>query len=281
MRVVGLSPRVRGNQRSTGGTYLSHGSIPACAGEPVSIVNTWGIHEVYPRVCGGTFLILEPLRVLAGLSPRVRGNHGVAVMGGIKGGSIPACAGEPRRILEHLEFRTVYPRVCGGTGTRTGYGAFVEGLSPRVRGNRSSDTSMTRSRGSIPACAGEPLLLAVRKSATEVYPRVCGGTFPCQSARGSVPGLSPRVRGNPFDPQVLENLPGSIPACAGEPRFRPPLIARLRVYPRVCGGTGTAETSAKTMCGLSPRVRGNLVQLGQGVLLARSIPACAGEPSPY
>ena len=50
----GLSPRVRGNQR-VGVTRLQHPrSIPACAGEPLSLYwyNNGG--KVYPRVCGGT-----------------------------------------------------------------------------------------------------------------------------------------------------------------------------------------------------------------------------------
>ena len=52
-------------------------------------------------------------------------------------------------------------------------------------------------------------------------------------------GLSPRVRGNRVVAQRGPVRPGSIPACAGEPG-QPTFNARsTRVYPRVCGGTGT------------------------------------------
>ena len=124
-----------------------------------------------------------------------------------------------------------------------------------------------------------------------------------------MPGLSPRVRGNPLaidrllegglSPRVRGNpvtafcgwSSRSIPACAGEPsnlldrRSRPP-----RVYPRVCGGN--QRTRAIPACagepfgcglasaeGLSPRVRGNLGPVRSRVRGRGSIPACAGEPA--
>ena len=95
--IMGLSPRVRGNQDSALDSTLTDRSIPACAGEPLlhkiaSLENT-----VYPRVCGGTGA----------------GNAG----GDYSERSIPACAGEPLSDLYSL-----IRRGC-------------EGLSPRVRGN--------------------------------------------------------------------------------------------------------------------------------------------------
>ena len=50
------------------------------------------------------------------------------------------------------------------------------------------------------------------------------------------------------------------------------------VYPRVCGGTSKGCHSNHTGCGLSPRVRGNLVDIALAESCIRSIPACAGEP---
>ncbi len=92
----GLSPRVRGSRAMAGRQIGPTGSIPACAGEPGTIGRRLAFQSVYPRVCGGA--ACPPLRVaqLLGLSPRVRGSHGVAARAGLRGGSIPACAGEPR-----------------------------------------------------------------------------------------------------------------------------------------------------------------------------------------
>ena len=70
--------------------------------------------------------------------------------------SIPACAGEPRYLLDKVTLLQVYPRVCGGT---VYWGKLIQpsgSLSPRVRGNRSSyDVALGRVE-SIPACAVEP-----------------------------------------------------------------------------------------------------------------------------
>ena len=91
----GLSPRVRGNQVGKPANVRRRGSIPACAGEPRSADVPDVINGVYPRVCGGTLLMLDSEDMEKGLSPRVRGNlrRGRRMRAG--SGSIPACAGEP------------------------------------------------------------------------------------------------------------------------------------------------------------------------------------------
>ena len=70
---------------------------------------------VYPRVCGGTHTIITPFLRTAGLSPRVRGNPAADLKVSAAVGSIPACAGEPRRQRRNARRSSVYPRVCGGT----------------------------------------------------------------------------------------------------------------------------------------------------------------------
>ena len=50
----GLSPRVRGNPRHRNSSTLEVRSIPACAGEPLTIRPPPQEARVYPRVCGGT-----------------------------------------------------------------------------------------------------------------------------------------------------------------------------------------------------------------------------------
>ena len=92
----GLSPRVRGNREWASAEPDLEGSIPACAGEPVPGNPVCGRPEVYPRVCGGTAADTDPPRKSLGLSPRVRGNRDPVVHVLEVGGSIPACAGEPR-----------------------------------------------------------------------------------------------------------------------------------------------------------------------------------------
>ena len=154
---TGLSPRVRGNQPQPETPQPQHGSIPACAGEPLAGLALVVAAKVYPRVCGGTRRNRGPNEWYDGLSPRVRGNHRLGLNGRKPRRSIPACAGEPRPPRSSSRATRVYPRVCGGTALLHAERVF--------RG------------GSIPACAGEPLQYEVGLNRSTVYPRVCGGTM--------------------------------------------------------------------------------------------------------
>ena len=256
-----------------------HRSIPACAGEPPRPGRRRGYGLVYPRVCGGTRYSPWTRRISTGLSPRVRGNPGPAGPDRQRVGSIPACAGEPCTAAWGTPSPRVYPRVCGGTRADVGPRQRLLGLSPRVRGNLGAWPDGDGRRGSIPACAGEPALPPVRPSMTLVYPRVCGGTVVLITLTVFPAGLSPRVRGNHSPFCHLRGAGRSIPACAGEPLGTTVPPTQAPVYPRVCGGTAGMPWWAGLGTGLSPRVRGNRRQPGQGLVVVRSIPACAGEPS--
>ena len=200
---------------------------------------------------------LTTKRRLRGLSPRVRGNPLHQLQPAACLGSIPACAGEPGWTRRTGCPRRVYPRVCGGTycdleGVNGG-----AGLSPRVRGNRPAAAWHCLGRRSIPACAGEPCAGLVLDFLGAVYPRVCGGTAEELRRRYGGKGLSPRVRGNHRREAPPMTTKRSIPACAGEPFSPPHSQRRLKVYPRVCGGTSPRQRCQEKNCGLSPRVRGN------------------------
>ena len=256
--VRGLSPRVRGNLRIFEYGFPVPGSIPACAGEPVAPSISSRAAGVYPRVCGGTERPPRPVGARQGLSPRVRGNRSRPAAAGAASGSIPACAGEPGAPGALRRRSRVYPRVCGGTPQDGGGQVKLQGLSPRVRGNRRLAADSDTVAGSIPACAGEPPASTPKPTPGTVYPRVCGGTAAARGYPAAGRGLSPRVRGNPTPPQFRPAAARSIPACAGEP------------WP--------AAARAAPARGLSPRVRGNPRSgLGRGRRRG-SIPACAGEP---
>ena len=153
----------------------------------------------------------------------------------------------------------------------------MRGLSPRVRGNRDVEQHRRAAAGSIPACAGEPILPMPLLDQPKVYPRVCGGTHTTDAPPGPTEGLSPRLRGNPYYrcpswtnrrsipasagepilPSTLRFLQRSIPACAGEPSKTPVHMGSPSVYPRVCGGTTMHQAQSLARTGLSPRVRGD------------------------
>ena len=176
-------------------------------------------------------------------------------------GSIPACAGEPAPINPSGGKHEVYPRVCGGT--------------------RRGKSLAIAPRRSIPACAGEPHSCLSSRRASRVYPRVCGGTSPAYPETATIPGLSPRVRGNLLGYLSGANPIRSIPACAGEPMRGGLRWIRLEVYPRVCGGTVRCPPFLAGPAGLSPRVRGNRGAVWGRCCRRRSIPACAGEPDAF
>ena len=107
-------------------------------------------------MCGGTAWATAGLGVIAGLSPRVRGNRQRGKRGYGCRRSIPACAGEPTLTGMGGKERKVYPRVCGGTDFDIQALIDYQGLSPRVRGNPTEHPGSTQPERSIPACAGEP-----------------------------------------------------------------------------------------------------------------------------
>ena len=235
---------MRGNHLASSFTSTSRRSIPACAGEPWRAWRWLWPQRVYPRVCGGTPPGCVAITSCTGLSPRVRGNPVRPRPREQVIRSIPACAGEPLLRRMFTSAAKVYPRVCGGTTAATSSRPPPAALSPRVRGNHRNRLCPRHVIGSIPACAGEPSISAAAVGGAAVYPRVCGGTVGRYVAVRPPSGLSPRVRGNRGVPRPRDAGAGSIPACAGEPVPRRTFPERLRVYPRVCGGTSCKWASA-------------------------------------
>ena len=175
-------------------------------------------------------------------------------------------------------FAWVYPRACGGTPFVSFGEAAAQGLSPRMRGNRSRWWWRRKMMWSIPAHAGEPSVHGGMTDGVGVYPRACGGT-PCDVLQSPhTHGLSPRMRGNPFHISKPSGLQGSIPAHAGEPLLPPRRGGSARVYPRACGGTERRAHEDAARQGLSPRMRGNRPACTQSHPHTGSIPAHAGEP---
>ncbi len=275
----GLSPRVRGNRGQPPRCRWLSGTIPACAGEPGPFcVQTCCLRD-YPRVCGGTIPAISTKKREWGLSPRVRGNRLANRLKAFALGTIPACAGEPRR-PRRLEGRQWdYPRVCGGTRICRSSAESLTGLSPRVRGNQHQHWNDSKIPGTIPACAGEPLPVGSACQPRGDYPRVCGGTSIPLALMVRDVGLSPRVRGNPIIRRSMARCCGTIPACAGEPNPNQSPGRSIRDYPCVCGGTSGRPGAAPTITGLSPRVRGNRRTKTINSRRCGTIPACAGEPA--
>ena len=110
--------------------------------------------------------------------------------------------------------------------------------------------------------------------------RVDGGTATSTVPMRSEVGLSPRGRGNPSNPPVVQNWDGSIPAWTGEPSPSVDALTVVGLSPRGRGnriGDGVVASGA----GLSPRGRGNQELGGEVVDLQRSIPAWTADRGRY
>ena len=278
--------------------WLTRGSIPALAGEPGLNHFIRAGRTVYPRACGGTATATAAHTWVTGLSPRLRGNRHCHRRPYLGHRSIPALAGEPLAWVQAPQPPRVYPRACGGTRTDTTGEEGRTGLSPRLRGNQLRFSISRVCLRSIPALAGEPngelrvwFLFRVYPRAcggpephhptprlASVYPRACGGTFRTAFICGHQSGLSPRLRGNRFNPSMVALRVGSIPALAGEPVTQRTRLDLREVYPRACGGTEFDPRGDVPLAGLSPRLRGNPTKYPPSQVRQRSIPALAGEP---
>ena len=102
IKSAGLSPPTRGNRNARGLGARAARSIPAHAGEPPTFRAPDAAAAVYPRPRGGTPAQEAGVGVIGGLSPPTRGNpRGYAESAGIHR-SIPAHAGEPKRLEREL-----------------------------------------------------------------------------------------------------------------------------------------------------------------------------------
>ena len=89
----GSSPRVRGTLLPSRWSTISHGIIPACAGNTVSAISSLPPNRDHPRVCGEHRFVRPSVVSGSGSSPRVRGTPAVARRARSGTGIIPACAG--------------------------------------------------------------------------------------------------------------------------------------------------------------------------------------------
>ena len=212
-----------------------------------------------------------------GLSPRGRGKPERAHSDANAIGSIPAWAGETKRLPAGRPRPQVYPRVGGGNRAAEHNRKVAEGLSPRGRGKPRLGISAFESPRSIPAWAGETHSRPCRLESPSVYPRVGGGNSPFLRNCGRSRGLSPRGRGKLDVVKRISDSNGSIPAWAGETRAGGWREWTRRVYPRVGGGNSCVSSPNRNSRGLSPRGRGKHAALAAVPAPERSIPAWAGE----
>ncbi len=152
------------------------------------------------------------------------------------------------------------------------------GLSPRLWGNPCHRPEMLVMPGSIPTPVGEPQGADRKRLGIRVYPHACGGTGAGELAERLMPGLSPRLWGNPAWTTTPMGMNGSIPTPVGEPLFGHWRRGNGGVYPHACGGTDGQSRRQGPWWGLSPRLWGNPVYGAFHEECIGSIPTPVGEP---
>ena len=133
---TGPSPRMRGKLRSGAGHAGARRSIPAHAGETVTVPSVPVFTGVHPRACGETDMASTSFN-----RPRV---HPRACGGNLGGRAVR------RQVYVH-------PRACGGNVSFRVPSSAERGPSPRMRGKRVTTGGSIGPHGSIPAHAGETI----------------------------------------------------------------------------------------------------------------------------
>ena len=231
----------------------------------------------HPRVCGANADERDVSDLVAGSSPRVRGELDGHVLDADDGRIIPACAGRTPATRGHRTRGPDHPRVCGANRMCCSLSMRRAGSSPRVRGELPVGPLGLGWDRIIPACAGRTPSRRSNEPDRPDHPRVCGANYMIANFKDGGHGSSPRVRGERRRHRHHGGGERIIPACAGRtptssaPSTHPP------DHPRVCGANGVGAGSVAVPVGSSPRVRGELLKRGFGVGDLRIIPACAGR----
>ena len=187
------------------------------------------------RVCGEHRTLTDENGEPWGSSPRMRGTHQIRDVSADIHGIIPAYAGNTRAFRRSWLLPWDHPRVCGEHSDGWSVMRTDVGSSPRMRGTPAGWARGTRSRGIIPAYAGNTASRHRQCARERDHPRVCGEHPIATSVRSITLGSSPRMRGTPRIPRPVERGTGIIPAYAGNTSQCAALRAVLRDHPRVCG----------------------------------------------
>ena len=211
----GSSPRMRGTPACSRRTLSTTGIIPAYAGNTHDPFGLFAQHRDHPRVCGEHYFIITADGFQVGSSPRMRGTQKGISNVQCSTGIIPAYAGNTLASAREDGQLRDHPRVCGehcdGSSTQIG----LRGSSPRMRGTRQTGLLVCRSRGIIPAYAGNTPRRRNTSGSTRDHPRVCGEHCCPLPVNLTLPGSSPRMRGTLERRFSTGSNMGIIPAYAG------------------------------------------------------------------
>ena len=125
-----------------------------------------------------------------------------------------------------------------------------------MRGTLRRGNDKGHADGIIPAHAGNTGAPANDARAAWDHPRACGEHTSTGTAKVTVKGSSPRMRGTLDDTYTKLPIAGIIPAHAGNTNFFCFLFIVCRDHPRACGEHCFGMACVRFHSGSSPRMRG-------------------------
>ena len=171
----------------------------------------------------------------------------------------------------------VHPRACGERISCCPLNLAHGGSSPRLRGTDGAVVVLSRADRFIPAPAGNGNSMSVVICSPSVHPRACGERSTEIGTSGLSDGSSPRLRGTERQRSRGLSQLRFIPAPAGNGTARTRHLCAIAVHPRACGERHPPAFHMTQGRGSSPRLRGtDYLHIGV-ILLARFIPAPAGN----
>ena len=273
----GSSPHARGTRQADHLNRIVQRFIPAYAGNATTLHRPHFWNSVHPRIRGERKTSDLCKQHPDGSSPHTRGT--------LRGGDrmrghtrfIPAYAGNAQSPGRTIEGLPVHPRIRRERIVASARNLKPNGSSPHTRGTPRQPAARGRETRFIPAYAGNATRSSLSPLNISVHPRI-RGERPSTSSLGSRnAGSSPHARGtlgeNKGDPVEIR----FIPACAGNAREQC-RRGRLRsVHPRMRGERALTIGGAVLAAGSSPHARGTRLRRDRAALVARFIPACAGN----
>ena len=216
-------------------------------------------------VCGG------------GSSPRTRGTDGSSVLRVEVDRFIPADAGNGHSCPARCRPAPVHPRGRGERPHAISDSGVQPGSSPRTRGTARHGRARRRRPRFIPADAGNGEVELIEGSAATVHPRGRGERGNYIDVEIADDGSSPRTRGTDARVKLACVDRRFIPADAGNGRCMRLSSFPYQVHPRGRGERNPFPSAMPLGPGSSPRTRGTDAAAFSQMLIARFIPADAGN----
>ena len=270
---------MRGKPAEVAGAWTATRIIPAHAGQTPQSMLRPATQPDHPRACGANQQRAGEAQLACGSSPRMRGKRHPPSPCNPVMRIIPAHAGQTVSNSSRTSARSDHPRACGANPALSVMTAAPAGSSPRMRGKLGFGFDSFRQRRIIPAHAGQTSRTPTPTPTPTVsdHPRACGANAAAGRIRTLRRGSSPRMRGKQGGRRKLEREIRIIPAHAGQTRALARPDQRRTDHPRACGANSSGAFSMIRLIGSSPRMRGKRVGSVPVGILARIIPAHAGQ----